>query len=359
MNPLEKESPQSRREKGAGTSSGPGANVAELVLSANPEVAVVITRLHQQIMAATRATLQNAIRVGELLSQTKASLKHGQWLGWLELNINFDVRTAQRYMRIFERREELKNDSVSYLTQAYVLLAQHPTEVDQGVAGERLEALDRQLSGSLPGLVEIWTTLQEIRDRGLYRQSHDRFETYCHQRWGLSPELLEVIAIFCSCSGAASLWEGAFEPVSRKEGQRGVSTHEDRPNWAACWARKKPAAWSGACDCFGVVRIAGALYWCEVWNPSWSAAAAGLGLRLSPKDGIGARSARVTLRATLADQEQQGDYNGQLVIPEQGPYVVQAWAKQTRRGTSFWHLHFQSNAATPLAPGTRAATTKA
>jgi hypothetical protein len=86
-------------------------------------VAEEINRLHHEILSVARTTLEKAIRIGELLAKQKASLGHGQWLPWLEANVELNPRTAQRYIRVWENRQMLKYDSVSHLTQAYVLLA--------------------------------------------------------------------------------------------------------------------------------------------------------------------------------------------------------------------------------------------
>jgi hypothetical protein len=87
------------------------------------EVAKEINGLHEEIALGLRTTLAKAIRIGELLVEQKEKCDHGNWLPWIEANLNFDPRTAQRYMRVFENRDRLKNDSVSYLSDAYQLLA--------------------------------------------------------------------------------------------------------------------------------------------------------------------------------------------------------------------------------------------
>jgi hypothetical protein len=65
-------------------------------------------------------SVQDAIAIGEYLTMKKQSLPHGQWLPWCEDNIEFDVRTAQNYMRV-----HAKNETVSHLslTDAYKLLS--------------------------------------------------------------------------------------------------------------------------------------------------------------------------------------------------------------------------------------------
>jgi Protein of unknown function (DUF3102) len=52
-------------------------------------------------VAAVEASIEHAIKCGELLIEAKAMLnKHGEWLPWLHEHCELSERTAQRYMRI-------------------------------------------------------------------------------------------------------------------------------------------------------------------------------------------------------------------------------------------------------------------
>jgi hypothetical protein len=81
-----------------------------------------ISALHREIRWHARVTLEKAIRIGELLTQQKQALPHGEFTPWLRANVPFTERTATNYMRVFEKREELKSENVSVLRQAYKLL---------------------------------------------------------------------------------------------------------------------------------------------------------------------------------------------------------------------------------------------
>jgi len=59
-----------------------------------------INRLHSEICQAARTTIDKAIRIGELLTEQKASLKHGEWLPWLRDKCEIRERTAHLYMRL-------------------------------------------------------------------------------------------------------------------------------------------------------------------------------------------------------------------------------------------------------------------
>jgi len=82
-----------------------------------------IRKLHSELQGVLQNALDKAIRLGDLLSQEKARLKHGQWLPWLKTWCPFHERTATNYIRVFQNRERLKSETVSDLTGAYKLLA--------------------------------------------------------------------------------------------------------------------------------------------------------------------------------------------------------------------------------------------
>ncbi len=76
-----------------------------------------IVGLHLSIEASLRRSVQDAIRLGELLSEQKAALPHGDFLPWIERELPFNERTAQRYMLL--HRYKTKCDTLSDLQTAY------------------------------------------------------------------------------------------------------------------------------------------------------------------------------------------------------------------------------------------------
>lgn len=85
--------------------------------------ATEIRKLHSELLGHVRTTVEQAIRIGELLTTVKTGLDHGRWLPWLKANVEFHERTARRYIGVFEKRDQLKSDTVSDLTDAYRLLS--------------------------------------------------------------------------------------------------------------------------------------------------------------------------------------------------------------------------------------------
>jgi Pyruvate/2-oxoacid:ferredoxin oxidoreductase delta subunit len=76
-----------------------------------------INQLHEANCTHARQTIENAIRIGELLSMERAKRKYGEWLPWLEASIKFSRKTADNYQRIYNQRSKLVN--VINLTEAY------------------------------------------------------------------------------------------------------------------------------------------------------------------------------------------------------------------------------------------------
>jgi hypothetical protein len=82
-----------------------------------------IGKLHSEIIGHLKTSLAKAVRIGELLTEQKGSLKHGQFTPWIESNLPFTDRTAQNYMRCYRERDRLKTETVSDLKSAYRVLS--------------------------------------------------------------------------------------------------------------------------------------------------------------------------------------------------------------------------------------------
>jgi hypothetical protein len=80
-----------------------------------------IVRLHGEVFATAKTTLQKAIRIGELLSRVRSSRK-GKWLVWLKESVPFSDQTARNYVRVYEHRDDPKFKTVLNPSDAYALL---------------------------------------------------------------------------------------------------------------------------------------------------------------------------------------------------------------------------------------------
>lgn len=81
-----------------------------------------INLLYGQMADHARMTLAKAVTIGGRLMEIKATLKHGQFGKWIDSSLDFDQKTAERYMKIFNGREKLKIDSMSNMASALRLL---------------------------------------------------------------------------------------------------------------------------------------------------------------------------------------------------------------------------------------------
>jgi len=84
--------------------------------SADDEVIRIgeIKRLHKKVEASmakavetARSVVEDSIRIGELLTEAKKKVKHGEWLAWIEGNMPFSQPTASRYIKLFENRSQI------------------------------------------------------------------------------------------------------------------------------------------------------------------------------------------------------------------------------------------------------------
>jgi len=98
-------------------------NVQLVPTTIDNDVAREISKLHSEVLACAKIGLEAAIRIGELLTQQKAQLRHGHFIRWVNGNLPFTDRTARNYMRLYEGRNRLKTETISVLTEGYKLLA--------------------------------------------------------------------------------------------------------------------------------------------------------------------------------------------------------------------------------------------
>jgi DNA N-6-adenine-methyltransferase (Dam)/Protein of unknown function (DUF3102) len=91
-----------------------------------PVLVEEIEREHDAALGAARASLKHAAACGRLLLEAKASVPHGRWLPWIEANLSFCARQAQKYMRLAERGDQVRIEN-SHLTidAALAALADH------------------------------------------------------------------------------------------------------------------------------------------------------------------------------------------------------------------------------------------
>lgn len=91
-----------------------------------------INTLHGEMTGHMTMAVKKAIEIGRLLSEQKGRLAHGEWIPWVESNLTFGQRQAERYVRVFNNKELLNATPGTHLTglkEAISLLAD-PREPD-------------------------------------------------------------------------------------------------------------------------------------------------------------------------------------------------------------------------------------
>ncbi len=80
-----------------------------------------INKLHKSVEDHEGKAKDESIECGKLLCEAKKQYaSHGQWKPWLEEHFKGSVRTAQRYMRLYDDSKDdnpPKNVTVSFLTK--------------------------------------------------------------------------------------------------------------------------------------------------------------------------------------------------------------------------------------------------
>ncbi len=67
-----------------------------------------ITNLHSEIAPIFLTAFEKAVRIGEILTQVRGALKHGEWLPWVSDHLPFSHRTAWDYLSAFERQDVIR-----------------------------------------------------------------------------------------------------------------------------------------------------------------------------------------------------------------------------------------------------------
>ena len=113
-----------------------------------PALAVELGQEVRKADAAWRDAVGHAIRAGELLTEAKALVRHGDWLPWLEANFPGSDRTARNYMRLAANRNRVAD--LPTVREAVALLAAPKRPEPAGVDDD--EALEREVAARLAAL---------------------------------------------------------------------------------------------------------------------------------------------------------------------------------------------------------------
>lgn len=131
-----------------------------------------INGLHKEIENALHQSLNNAIEIGQLLTDAKKALPHGQFTSWIETNCIFTDRTARRYMKLHKERDKLKN--AAGIQEAYQLLREPKTDTVSELEPQDLAGLEAVISESKETVEQVLTHTDKIAQilKGKYPAFH-------------------------------------------------------------------------------------------------------------------------------------------------------------------------------------------
>jgi hypothetical protein len=240
---------------------------------------------HRAFVGTFRKTVEHGIRAGELLTEAKAQCPHGTWLEWLGGHFEGAPRTAQEYMQLYNRRDEIRaktRDSAHLSVSGALKELAAPTRPDGippeewvivkhaaedvswvGPDLERLAAMPGERRRGFVAEIAWWAMMEQGR---AYREAMDEVEERIEDggmrsvtpdtlarshaeadklRWWVAQvEWIETLVRACDWPPGGGMPRAAFDenrtnlPLSRL-----YSSHEDgRPDWMPDYALLSPRA---------------------------------------------------------------------------------------------------------------------
>lgn len=105
--------------------------------SLDDETSLFLQTKAREIKKRVRRVIQDIIDIGQYLIEVKAKLGHGFFINWIEVEFEWSISTAVRYMRAARRFENVNLTNLNILTTAIYYLSEPNTPED--VAFEAVE----------------------------------------------------------------------------------------------------------------------------------------------------------------------------------------------------------------------------
>jgi hypothetical protein len=87
-----------------------------------------IKKLHNGVLESIKLSIDGAIRIGELLTECKKEVGHGNWMQWVKDNCGFSQKTANNYFKAYQRKDDPKFVTVTNLRDIYYPQIEHKPE---------------------------------------------------------------------------------------------------------------------------------------------------------------------------------------------------------------------------------------
>ncbi len=85
-----------------------------------------IIHCHNTIMNSLKESLYNAFAAGAVLLRQKKLIEKFEFGNWINKNLPFSIRTAQRYMQLYEYKKVLLKNNIETITDAYAYIFNEP-----------------------------------------------------------------------------------------------------------------------------------------------------------------------------------------------------------------------------------------
>lgn len=195
-----------------------------------------INEEHRRCEDAVGAALGHAVNAGELLTKAKAATRHGSWGAWLKENFEGSERTAQAYMRVYRRRDEIRNGAADLSLRGALKALSAPKgedPADEEGANVVRSGPDQSPADINEGL-RVARALIEVRDSGTYADAgYGTFEGYLEGRWGIPTRTFEVWESLARMPEPERLGHEREYAIYGAVFSAAKGRPEDRPKWDA------------------------------------------------------------------------------------------------------------------------------
>ena len=131
-----------------------GEMTTEIITQSELTTEELITEIKKRI----GNTTQNIVEIGQLLIKAKNQVPHGEWGKWLADNIDFTIRTADRFMKCAERFSNWTPASNLNSSQMFELLALKKSDTEEFFNQKTAEgkAIEQMSKKALRDEVKQW-----------------------------------------------------------------------------------------------------------------------------------------------------------------------------------------------------------
>ena len=107
--------------------------------------------LHNSITSMLCKSLENAFEIGRLLFEQKEKITstNGKFTSWASDKLPFSIRSAQRYMKLYQYQDVLTENNIQTITDAYSYIFGEPTSDEIIDADDSLNTTDITVKASV------------------------------------------------------------------------------------------------------------------------------------------------------------------------------------------------------------------